>query len=79
MTDKLTIKGIEFNSRLWVGTGKYKDFEETARVIEASGADMVTVSVRRVNVMDNKSENLLDYLRFTNLSFPPIFFFMQFS
>jgi thiazole synthase len=62
MDDKLVIKGIEFNSRLWVGTGKYKDFEETARVIEASGAEMVTVSVRRVNVTDNKSENLLDYL-----------------
>jgi thiazole synthase len=60
--DKLVIKGIEFSSRLWVGTGKYKDFEETARVIEASGSDMVTVAVRRVNITDRKSENLLDYL-----------------
>jgi len=62
MEDKLIIKGIEFNSRLWVGTGKYKDFEETARAIEVSGADVVTVSVRRVNITDRKSENLLDFI-----------------
>lgn len=62
MADTLVIKGIEFTSRLWVGTGKYKDFEETRRVIEASGADVVTVSVRRVNIIDRKSENLLDYI-----------------
>lgn len=62
MEDKLIIKGIEFKSRLWIGTGKYKDFEETARVIEASGADVVTVAVRRVNITDRKSENLLDYI-----------------
>jgi thiazole synthase len=62
MDDKLVIKGIEFKSRLWVGTGKYKDFEETARAIEASGADVVTVAVRRTNIFDNKSENLLDFI-----------------
>jgi thiazole synthase len=62
MEDKLIIKGIEFNSRLWVGTGKYKDFEETARAIETSGADVVTVAVRRVNITDRKSENLLDFI-----------------
>jgi len=62
MEDKLIIKGIEFNSRLWVGTGKYKDFEETARAIEVSGADVVTVAVRRVNITDRKSENLLDFI-----------------
>lgn len=62
MEDKLIIKGIEFNSRLWVGTGKYKDFDETARAIEASGADVVTVAVRRVNITDRKSENLLDFI-----------------
>lgn len=60
--DKLIIRGIDFKSRLWVGTGKYKDFEETARVIEASGADVVTVAVRRVNITDRKSVNLLDYI-----------------
>ena len=62
MEDKLIIRGIEFNSRLWVGTGKYKDFEETAKAIEASGADVVTVAVRRVNITDRKSENLLDFI-----------------
>lgn len=62
MEDRLIVRGIEFKSRLWVGTGKYKDFEETARAVEASGADVVTVAVRRVNITDRKSENLLDYL-----------------
>lgn len=62
MADTLVIRGIEFRSRLWIGTGKYRDFEETRKVIEASGADVVTVAVRRVNITDRKSENLLDYL-----------------
>lgn len=60
--DRLIIAGIEFRSRLWVGTGKYKDFIETQKAIEASGAEVVTVAVRRVNIVDRKSENLLDYL-----------------
>lgn len=62
MEDALVIRGIEFKSRLWVGTGKYKDFEETKKAIEASGADVVTVAVRRVNITDRKSENLLDFI-----------------
>lgn len=62
MDDQLVIKNIDFKSRLWVGTGKYKDFEETKRAIEASGSDVVTVAVRRVNIFDRKSENLLDYI-----------------
>jgi thiazole synthase len=62
MADTLIISGIEFKSRLWVGTGKYKDFEETARAVEASGADVVTVAVRRVNITDRESENLLDFI-----------------
>src|SRR2546422_5183864 len=60
--DRLTIAGVEFRSRLWVGTGKYKDFVETQKAIEASGADVVTVAVRRVNITDRKTENLLDYI-----------------
>jgi len=60
--DRLTIAGHEFKSRLWVGTGKYKDFVETQKAIEASGADVVTVAVRRVNITDRNSENLLDYI-----------------
>lgn len=62
MDDKLVIGGIEFQSRLWVGTGKYKDFEETKKAIEASGTDVVTVAVRRVNILNRESENLLDYI-----------------
>jgi thiazole synthase len=61
MTDPLIIAGREFRSRLIVGTGKYKSFQETARALEASGADMVTVAVRRVN-LDRSKESLLDYL-----------------
>ena len=60
--DPLTIAGRVFSSRLWVGTGKYKDFAETKKAIEASGADVVTVAVRRVNITDRSKENLLDYL-----------------
>jgi thiazole synthase len=62
MEDTFVIRGIEFRSRLWVGTGKYKDFDETRRAIEASGADVVTVAVRRTNITDRKSENLLDFI-----------------
>lgn len=62
MDERLRIGPIELKSRLIVGTGKFKDFSETKRVIDASGADMVTVAVRRVNILDRSSENLLDYL-----------------
>ncbi len=51
-----------FKSRLIVGTGKYKDFAETRRAVEESGADIVTVAVRRVNITDRSKENLLDFL-----------------
>src|SRR6202162_5802158 len=61
MTDPLLIAGRSFRSRLIVGTGKYKSFQETARALEASGADMVTVAVRRVN-LDRGKESLLDYI-----------------
>lgn len=71
MDDKLVIKGIEFKSRLWVGTGKYKDFDETRKAIEASGADVVTVAVRRINIIDRKSENLLDYIDSTKYKILP--------
>jgi len=62
MEDRFVIKGIEFKSRLWVGTGKFKDFDETLRAVEASGADVVTVAVRRTNITDRNSPNLLDYI-----------------
>src|SRR5437016_13765300 len=59
--DPLFLAGRQFRSRLIVGTGKYKSGEETARAIEASGAEMVTVAVRRVN-LDRSKESLLDYI-----------------
>ena len=59
--DSLVIAGRSFRSRLIVGTGKYKSFQETARALEASGAEMVTVAVRRVN-LDRSKESLLDYI-----------------
>ena len=62
MNDALVIAGRPFQSRLIVGTGKYRSFPEMARAIEASGADMVTVAVRRVNFTDKTKESLLDYL-----------------
>jgi len=62
MTDTFELAGKHFQSRLIVGTGKYRDFAETRRAMEASGAEIVTVAVRRVNITDPGKENLLDYL-----------------
>jgi len=62
LQDPFILAGREYHSRLIVGTGKYKDFEETRRAIEASGAEIVTVAVRRVNITDAGKENLLDYI-----------------
>jgi thiazole synthase len=62
LKDPFVLAGREYRSRLIVGTGKYKNFEETRRAVEASGAEIVTVAVRRVNVTDPSQENLLDYL-----------------
>jgi len=61
--DHLMIAGVEYRSRLLVGTGKYKDLDETRRAVEASGAQIVTVAVRRTNIgQDPKEPNLLDVL-----------------
>lgn len=62
MEDIFKLADKSYRSRLIVGTGKYKDFKETQRAIEASGAEIVTVAVRRVNITDPNKENLLDYL-----------------
>ena len=62
MDDVFKLGGKTYRSRLIVGTGKYKDFNETRKAIEASGAEIVTVAVRRVNITDASKENLLDYL-----------------
>ena len=60
--DYLKIGKYKLNSRLIVGTGKYKSFKETADAIKASGAEMVTVAVRRVNILDKKKPVLMDFL-----------------
>ena len=60
--DIFNIAGKKIKSRLIVGTGKYKSFSETAKAVHASGADMVTVAVRRVNILDKKKPLLTDYL-----------------
>ena len=60
---KLVINKKEYSSRLILGTGKYKDFDETKSALEASGCEMVTVAVRRMNIgQDYDSKNLLDYV-----------------
>jgi len=61
MSDPLVIAGRAFKSRLIVGTGKYRSFQETARALDASGAEIVTVAVRRVN-LDRSKESLLDHI-----------------
>jgi thiazole synthase len=70
MSDKFLIGGRELSSRLIVGTGKYESFDLMREAIDSSGADMVTVAVRRINLTDKSKESLLDYLdpdRFTLL------------
>ncbi|MDA2937254.1 thiazole synthase [Acidobacteria bacterium AH-259-A15] len=62
MFDNLLIVGREFRSRLIVGTGKYESFEIMRQALEASGAEIVTVAVRRVNLTDKSKESLLDYI-----------------
>lgn len=62
MTDHLVIAGRAFQSRLIVGTGKYRSFQEMARAHAASGTNMVTVAVRRVNLTDRSKESMLDYI-----------------
>jgi thiazole synthase len=69
--DTFTVAGRTFTSRLLVGTGKYKDFEETAAAIEASGAEIVTVAVRRVNLSDPSKPMLVDYVSPKKYTFLP--------
>jgi thiazole synthase len=69
--DNLKISGQLLKSRLIVGTGKYKNFKETALAIKASGADMVTVAVRRINILDKKKPILTDYLNPKEIKYLP--------
>ena len=69
--DIFKVAGKTLRSRLIVGTGKYKNFSETAKAIKASGADMVTVAVRRINILDKKKPILTDYLNPKKIIFLP--------
>ena len=71
MSETLRIADREFRSRLIVGTGKYRSFQEMQRCHEASGADMVTVAVRRVNLTDRSKESLIDYIDRTKIFILP--------
>ena len=63
MTDTLKIAGKEYHSRLLVGTGKYKDMDETRDAIETSGAEIITIAVRRTNMGQDANEpNILEIL-----------------
>lgn len=70
-SDSLVIGGRTFASRLIVGSGKYKDFQTTYEATMASGAEMITVAVRRVNITDPKAENLLSYFKDSSIQFLP--------
>ncbi len=69
--DGWEVAGRRFNSRLIVGTGKYRDFEQNAAAVEASGAEIVTVAVRRVNVSDPKAPMLTDYIDPKKITYLP--------
>ena len=69
--DNFKVAGKLLKSRLIVGTGKYKNFSETTKAIKASGADMVTVAIRRVNILDKKKPMLTDYLNPKKIIFLP--------
>ncbi len=69
--DKLIIANKKFHSRLIVGTGKYKDMKECAKAVKLSGAEIVTVAVRRVNISDKKKPLLMDYLNPKKITYLP--------
>lgn len=69
--DKLTIAGKSYASRLIIGTGKYKSYAENAAALEASGAEIVTVAVRRVNLSDPSKERLTDHIDPKKTTFLP--------
>ena len=69
--DTWTVAGRTFSSRLIVGTGKYKDFEQNAAAVEASGAEIVMVAVRRVNISDPKQPMLMDFIDPKKITYLP--------
>src|SRR5215475_13800015 len=71
MNDRLIIAGREFNSRLIIGTGKYRDNAEMVAAFDRSGAEMITVAVRRVNITDRSQPSLLDFIDLKRFSIRP--------
>ncbi len=71
MKDKFVIAKKVFNSRLIVGTGKYRNMEECAKAVKLSGANIVTVAVRRVNILDKKKPVLMDYINPKKITYLP--------
>ncbi len=71
MKDKFKVAGKIFKSRLIIGTGKYKSFKQTAQAVAASGADIVTVAVRRVNILNKKQPTLMDYISPKKITYLP--------
>ncbi len=69
--DNFIVAGNKFNSRLIVGTGKYKNMNECAKAIKLSGASIVTVAVRRVNISDKKKPLLMDYIDPKKITYLP--------
>ena len=69
--DIFKLDGQILKSRLIVGTGKYKNFQETAKAVKASGANMVTVAIRRINILDKKKPLLTDYLNPKKIKYLP--------
>src|SRR3546814_14159493 len=69
--DSLSVAGLTFRSRLIVGTGKYRSFEQNAAAVEASGAEIVTVAVRRVNIADPKQPMLTDFIDPKKITYLP--------
>ena len=71
MKDKFVVAGKKFNSRLIVGTGKYKNMSECAKAVKLSGADIVTVAVRRVNISNKNKPLLMDYINPKKITYLP--------
>ena len=71
MSDSWTVAGRQFNSRLIIGTGKYQDYEQNALAARASGAEIVTVAVRRVNLSDPSKPMLMDFVKPDEFTYLP--------
>ncbi|GAB4335076.1 MAG: thiazole synthase [Candidatus Abyssubacteria bacterium] len=71
MTDELVIAGRSYRSRLLIGTGKYATFEQMREALDKSGAEIVTVAVRRINISDRSKESMLDYIDTSKYSLLP--------